>query len=409
MVHKIQSFIWKILLVFIFLRPFLSEYVFFIIGFWYIFVFICLSFFYMIISDEKVTLSISKYNFPIFLFMISILISLIYSGLNEWSGLQLYLFFPNILIFYITTILKSEQKRQLIATIFISASIISIYAIYQYLSDFSFINSNEYIAEFIIKKRVFATFLSPNMLASYIIMMLFLGLGLLITAYFQKEKTFPWIFISLFTMSVALLLTKSLGGILAFTVTFILFIFLANLYLLPNINFKKVTLKLNSMGINFVLLFFIFISTLFTRERLSQLFNLNNPNNPMVQRIYYWFTSLKIIKHFPLTGIGWAKLENLYRLYKPAPSVTTSYSHNVFLQIIVELGLLGLLSFIWIVFMFLKAALRSIKDNTTQRALKIGLFCAGCSFLLHNLIDLSFYFGQVSFFWWIILGLFNIE
>jgi ABC-type polysaccharide/polyol phosphate export permease len=59
-----------------------------------------------------------------------------------------------------------------------------------------------------------------------------------------------------------------------------------------------------------------------------------------------------------------------------------------------------------IVFAFLKTGLRAIKGSNEERALKIGLFFAGCAFLFHNLIDVSFYFGQVSFFWWIILGLF---
>ena len=55
---------------------------------------------------------------------------------------------------------------------------------------------------------------------------------------------------------------------------------------------------------------------------------------------------------------------------------------------------------------FLRKGSRDIKKNSEGQGLKIGLFCGGCAFLLHNLVDLSFYFSQVSFFWWIILGLF---
>jgi O-antigen ligase len=108
----------------------------------------------------------------------------------------------------------------------------------------------------------------------------------------------------------------------------------------------------------------------------------------------------------PLTGIGWRKFGLLYEFYKPLPANISHYSHNVFLQITAEMGLLGLLSLLWVVFVFLKTGLRVIKDNNEEQALKICLFCAGCAFLFHNLIDLSFYFGQVSFFWWVILGLF---
>ncbi|MCM8789406.1 MAG: O-antigen ligase family protein [Candidatus Omnitrophica bacterium] len=388
---KIQQFIWKTLLFLVFLRPFLSEYVFFITGFWYIFALIFFSVSYIIISEEEVTLLPSSYNLPVSLFIISILISLFYSGLNEWSSLQLYLLLPNIFIFYIATTLKSGQKTQLIAVMFISAIIISLYAIFQYLSNFSFIKPNIYIDGFIIGKRVFSTFLSPNMLASYMIMMLPLGTGFLITT--TKKNRSLWIFIALIIMLVTLLLTKSLGGIVVFIIIFILLVFLSR------------NLKLSSLSISLILLLLISIPFFFSKERLSQFLNFDNPNNPIMQRIYYWSSSLKVIKDFPLTGAGWGKLEHLYRLYKVSSSNVTSYSHNVFLQILVESGLLGLLSFSGIVFMFLKSGLRVLKENSSQQPY-MGLFCAGCGFLLHNLIDLSFYFGQVAFFWWIILGLF---
>ena len=109
--------------------------------------------------------------------------------------------------------------------------------------------------------------------------------------------------------------------------------------------------------------------------------------------------------HSPLVGIGWRKFGLLYRFYKPSAANISHYSHNVFLQIMAETGVLGLLSFLGIVFMFLKTGLSRIRVRSWRQGLSIGLFCAGCFFLIHNLDDLSFYFGQVSLFWWAILGL----
>jgi hypothetical protein len=69
-----------------------------------------------------------------------------------------------------------------------------------------------------------------------------------------------------------------------------------------------------------------------------------------------------------------------------------------FLQVMAEMKPLGLAGFLLIVIVFLRDGLNVIKNNTEQRPLRIGLFCAGCACLIHNFVDLSFYFGQVAFF-----------
>jgi len=410
-ISKATSFLWKILLILIFLRPFISEHAFLIVGFWYISILSFLLIFYLIISNDWALLS-PALNFSALLFIIAILISIISSGSSGRSLLELYLFMPNILIFYIISRIKPEQRKQLIATIFFAASIISIYAIYQYFIGFrhtlDYIRQrcpNSYIEEFLSRKRAFATFTSPNIFVSYILMMVFLGMGFL-TSIHRKEKTIYWICI--FIMAVSLLLTKSLGGILFFLITSILFILGSIFYLSPNLKTnKKINLKRTSLIIASLLFAFMLMAIFLLRQRIPQFINIKEPNNSIIQRFYYWKTSLKMIKDHPLTGIGWRKFGLLYEFYKPLSANISHYSHNVFLQIAAETGLLGLFSFLWLIFMFLKTGLRVIKDNKQEQALKIGLFIAACAFLLHNLIDLSFYFGQASFFWWIILGLFS--
>jgi O-antigen ligase len=148
------------------------------------------------------------------------------------------------------------------------------------------------------------------------------------------------------------------------------------------------------------------MASLFIAHRMPQSFDMKNPNNSLIQRFYYWKASLSMFRDYPVTGVGWRKFGLLYEFYRPLPANISHYSHNVFLQIMAETGIFGLLTFLWIVFMFFQRGLRIIKNNDEQQGLRIGLFCAGGAFLFHNLIDLSFYFGQVSFFWWIILGLF---
>jgi O-antigen ligase len=258
---------------------------------------------------------------------------------------------------------------------------------------------NAFAEEFLGRKRVYATFITPNIFASYIIIMSFVGIGQAVSGDLKK-RIIHWLVISL--MLIALMLTKSLGGILTFVTTAIVLI----LFLWFSSGIKGLISKRISFVVVFALSIFLLICGLFIKDRLAQFFSVNNPNNSFSQRFYYWKASLSMFKHFPITGIGWRKFGALYIFYKPFPANISNYSHNVFLQIMTETGLVGFLVFLGIIVGFFRRGINILKSDNQDRLFKIGLFCAGISFLIHNLVDLSFYFGQVALFWWIILGLF---
>lgn len=403
---KAESFLWKILLVLIFLRPFLSEYAFVTVGSCYIFLLIFFSLIFLALLGRRVLFPLYLNLWPL-LFTIMILLSMLLSGSTESSLTELYFFIPNILIFYIASKLKPLQERQLLASVFLAASIICVYAIYQYfiglrhtLEYLSPAQQGNYAGKFLSSRRVFATFISPNIFASYIVMMLFVSMGLLRCSKGRERLTY-WIGITV--MALSLFYTKSFGGLLAFIIAFFLFM----PHLLPPFKFRRIKTLWFSFIIIFITCSFILICRLLFWDRLSQFLDLRNPHNSMVQRFYYWKASINMIKDFPFTGIGWRKFEMLYEFYKPLAANISRYSHNVFLQIQVETGLLGLVSFLLIVATFLHNGLIVLRNSTEQTDLKIGLFYAGCAFLIHNVIDLSFYFGQAAFFWWMIAGLFS--
>ena len=401
-----KSFIFIILLVLICIRPFISEYAFLTIGAWYISALIFFSSLYLVLV-KKPTFFPLRLNLWPALFTVIILFSMLPARYTPWSLFELFVFIPNILIFYITSKLESDQQRQLLVTIFFTATIICIYAIYQYFIGFqhtleylSHVEHNSHLEELLKNKRVFATFPSPNIFASYVVMMLFLGIGLLSSSQKIEKIIFG---IGVIIMGLSLFYSKSIGGLLAFGCTFLLFI----RYFPFPLNFKKVNIFWLSFGTISIAGILILACRIFLWGHLLQLMDLHNPNNSMIQRFYYWKASVNMTRNSLFTGIGWRNFGALYELYKTPLANISHYSHNVFLQILAEMGLLGLGSFLLIVVVFLKNGLVVINNNIGPRSLKIGLFCAGCAFLIHNTIDLSFYFGQVAFFWWIIVGLFS--
>lgn len=112
-----------------------------------------------------------------------------------------------------------------------------------------------------------------------------------------------------------------------------------------------------------------------------------------------------MIGDHPFFGVGWRKFGLFYETYKPYTANISHYSHNVFLQIMAETGILGAGVFLAMVLDFFGKGRKVIKENN-DRYLIISLYCAGTFFLIHNLFDLSFYFAQASFIWWIIHGIF---
>ena len=324
---------------------------------------------------------------------------------------ELLWFFPSLLTFYVVYRTDRKRYKQIIIVLISAASVISIYGIYQYFFTFKYAlqhlvhpQSSQYVKDLLASNRIVGIFISPNILASYLIMNLFLVIGLLLNSLTLKKPVF-WLSISLFVMIVTLLFTKSLGAILAFIISLVFFLIFSLHYLHGRIQDKKIMQRINLCMLA-VLIIFMLIVLFFLKERLLQLIKISDMQNSIVQRLYYWKASLEMIKDYPLAGVGWRNFGFLYKHYKLPLANVSHYSHNVFLQIMVEAGPLGLISFSWIVLIFLRKSLWNLKNEDIQwRFLNLGIFCAGIAFLLHNLIDLTFYFNQASFEWWIILAL----
>lgn len=141
-----------------------------------------------------------------------------------------------------------------------------------------------------------------------------------------------------------------------------------------------------------VLLIMIFITLLLTilipnpiSNRLLSSFNLSEGSN--TGRILTWRQSLEVIKNNPLLGVG---LGNYSLSIKPSADYREPiYSHNTFLDIAAETGILNV--FIWL-FIFLFAIINStanfIKNNNF---IQLGLASALISFSTHSLFETAIF------------------
>ncbi|MBN9391269.1 MAG: O-antigen ligase family protein [Chloroflexi bacterium] len=155
-------------------------------------------------------------------------------------------------------------------------------------------------------------------------------------------------------------------------------------------------------------------------ERITSLFTGGGSSST---RLYIWQSAIDIIKDHPLTGIG---LDQFLYVYNPQyvnplawTERFTSHPHNMVLDFWLRLGILGPLLLIWLLFTFFKTAWSRtlLKPGVSlgradggkpvvekpvvekpgsgtaglRRALTLGLFGSMVDFVVHGMVDNSFF------------------
>ena len=338
---------------------------------------------YIVIKRKKIKITLPDIIIMIFLLNITVSSFLFSDFINGLTTLSRFL--PLFILFYLARSCDCYENKSLIRTLVIGGVLLSIYSLRSFfvLSDRLLYYLSQYnidypfATEFLMTKRAFSPFITPNLLAGYLVMIIFLSCGL-----FFKNKT-KTIKILLFTGIMVCLLTlfytKSVGGWITLLVSSGFFFI--------------ITKKINKKSISIISLIVLLILGIIA-VRSKNTLDITKPYFSIQQRISYWSDTAEYIKLHPLLGVG---LENF-------SSHESLYTHNSFLQIWAEMGLSGIITWlaICIAFIGMNFRITRLSKNNIYTA---AIFCAGLSFIIHNVIDFSFYVPQVSFIWWILLGL----
>lgn len=381
--NTIRNILWGTILGCVFFRPFIFEKTLYIPNLKLEGILFLASLIYILNARPKISYnSLDKIIFLFFLTVTASVLSSPHKNLN--AALQYTSLF---LLYYITRISERQEKNALLLTIIISAICISLYSLYGllYLSRYTLEYMHQhninylFAEEFLGRRRAFYPFISPNLLAGYLIMVIMICVGM----FFDKLKTKNLHFyISLICISISLVvlfLTKSVGGWTVFIICLFLFMLKSGF-----LNKK--------MWFLFVFLIIMLGVIIAIRARSPQYFT--KPSFSVEKRLTYWKETANIIRSHPFLGVG---IGNFHLK-------ESRTAHNSYLQIWAETGILGIVWWLWIVAIFIKRGIKNIFSRK-EKYFYAGIFAGGVSFLLHNLIDFSFFVGQVAFLWWIILGL----
>ncbi len=133
--------------------------------------------------------------------------------------------------------------------------------------------------------------------------------------------------------------------------------------------------------------------------------------NPLRQttgfRLELWQSSIAMVADHPLLGVG---LDNFVYLYQQvylregaAAEANLSHPHNWILNVWLQLGLLGLVAFVWLLVRFWRSA-RARLATGTDAWIAAGALGAMAETLVHGLLDNSYFLVDLAFLFWLILA-----
>ena len=108
-------------------------------------------------------------------------------------------------------------------------------------------------------------------------------------------------------------------------------------------------------------------------------------------RGWIWRDSLRVFEAHPLSGVGMGAFETAFPLYSDSDgALLVSQSHNDYLQILADCGILGGVLAIWFVVAVGSAIFRGLRSRDPfQRSLSLGCGAAVFGMLVHSIFDFN--------------------
>lgn len=288
-----------------------------------------------------------------------------------------------------------SNRRQLDTLIFLmvlAGTAVAAYGILQYIFRWGYqsaawVDSDMFSG---IEFRVPSTLENPNMLGQYFLLAIPLGGAKLLSSREWGARIFYLCCCGI--MALCMILTFSRGAWLALLFAGLVFVLFLNPRLILLAPFALIAL------------YFVLPETVITR--FTSIGDLSDDSTSY--RLYIWLGTLAMLKDYWLCGIGPG--EDAFNMVYPAYSynaITAPHSHNLFLQIVCDVGITALVVFILLLFVYFRmlcSALSREKD-WTSRMLQIAFTSGACGFMVQAMTDYSFYNYRVMFLFFVFLAL----
>lgn len=328
----------------------------------------------LVLLASTFTDSFLRKRFPLktpgLLMLAAVLFSWARSGAGPAAAGTLSASVCGLLLFWQASVMDAGRRDRLVSALLASLLPVLLLAGYQFFFGFNRLleyftlqgSVDNYALQQIRTGRVFLPFITPNALAGYVAMLI----PLCLTRNFLSYR------ILALAACCALILTQSVGAIIGLALA----LAAASAITSGNNRGRMLTGAAALIAL---------LAILALRWKLSAAHQM--PLFSLGMKLDYWKETLAAIAREPLLGRGLA-----------ARTLGLSlYSHNAYLQVWAEQGLFGLAALLWFIFALYR---RLVSARPPWQ-----LMAATSVFLLHNLVDFTFFLPEVSLAWWAITGI----
>ncbi len=351
--------------------------------------------------SERQLLTHTPLSKPIAIFLCYALISLLWGNHPELNIRGVVKLFKDFAVFFLVVELFQERNslKTLLHCLLAGAVITCLNGFFQYWNALDFLYSQEFGA------RITSTFKNPTVLSTYIacilpLPILFLKKGNLKNNLlcFSVAVLFAMIFIFSFSRNTFFLFSLAL-------------IFLGWF----GAPFKRFT-KIALITLFIIPLLFIKLSQ---THSIAQMVINPSVSPSLAERTYLWKIAKEMISDHPLAGHGinsYAEIRSNY--FPPIDQMPPSFRylhdahpHNSYLKIWIESGLMGLLLYLSIFFVFLIFIMKVFRQTPHSERRRLYPYMVGLSvFVVSSLFD-TFLMGalQLRMVFWLLAALFFVE
>jgi tetratricopeptide (TPR) repeat protein/O-antigen ligase len=245
----------------------------------------------------------------------------------------------------------------------------------------------------------FGPYINYNHFAGYMEMLIPLSLGMLFTD-IRREKKILFGFMALIMIS-ALFISLSRGGILGFLGSIFFMSFMLTI--------MKTTKK--ALWVSGIILLAIIIALLWlnlhpTLDKFLAMGRIEDLKADV--RISTWQGTWQMIRDFPIIGIGFGAFQYLFPKYQMAETkLLFQYTHNDYLQLWSEMGLIGLLITLGFFIFYFRWIFKTLfkRHDPYVKGIAVGGLTSIVAILIHSFTDFNLHIPANIFHFVLILSL----
>lgn len=284
---------------------------------------------------------------------------------------------------------KGHRPLFLLKTFLFSAGLVAFYGIWQYYygSSLQNVEWSDHVAFPELKRRAYSTLSNPNILGSFLLLTVAYCLGLFVQL--RSFKIRIALFFVFMLSCICLLLTFSRGNWVALFCVFSLFV---------SFFYHKAFWPFVTGG----LMVFYLGRNIFARRLLS-IFLLEDTSAEL--RIAYIESTIAMIHEHPW-GVGWYGYQFAfpeYDFYLKDPTVIMYHCHNLYLNIAAELGIIGLVLFLYTAGNFFALAYKLYKKAKIPwvKGIACGYMLSLVGTFVGGLTDYTLFNIQLGMLFWL--------